>query len=100
MNQLFFSLGLKDVCPASDLAEGMLNEPDRPPIYHAETKQELFAGKPIPHFNEVDQGCAVDAVVTNRVWTALKLNPATTLHDIRYGDYFNGTSHLPPYLFF
>ena len=37
------------------------------------------------HFNEVDEGSAVDALVTNRVWTALGLDPATTLHDVRWG---------------
>jgi hypothetical protein len=33
----------------------------------------------------VDGGAAVDALVTNRVWTALRLDPSTTLHDIRWG---------------
>jgi hypothetical protein len=33
----------------------------------------------------VDEGAAVDALVTNRVWTAMGLDPATTLHDIRWG---------------
>jgi hypothetical protein len=28
---------------------------------------------------------AVDALVTNRIWTAMHLDPATTLHDIRWG---------------
>jgi len=83
-----YQQGLKDMCPASDLAEGMLNNTDRPPIYHIETKAELFPGKPIVHFNEVDEGAAVDALFTNRVWTALKLDAATTLHDVRYGENF------------
>lgn len=83
-----YQQGLKDMCPASDLAEGILNNVDRPPIYHKETKEELFPGKPIVHFNEVDEGAAVDALVTNRVWTALNLDPATTLHDVRYGEYY------------
>ena len=37
-------------------------------------------------FNEVDEGSAVDGLVTNRVWTALGMDPATTLHDVRWGD--------------
>jgi len=88
-----YQQGLKDSTPASDLAEGILNNLERPPIYHRVTKQELFPGKPIPHFNEVDEGAAVDALVTNRVWTALGLNPSTTLHDVRYGEEYHD-SHV------
>lgn len=83
-----YQQGLKDMSAASDLAEGLLNNVDRPPVYHRETGQELFAGKAIPHFNEVDEGAGVDALVTNRVWTAMGLDPATTLHDIRWGRYY------------
>jgi len=97
-----YQQGLKDMVPASDLAEGMLNNVDRPPIYHKLSKQELFKGKAIPHFNEVDEGAAVDALVTNRVWTALSLDPATTLHDVRYGEWFTSSdgklTHLCGYL--
>src|SRR5688572_863183 len=80
-----YQQGLKDMTPASDLAEGLLNDIVRPPVYHKETGKELFAGKAIPHFNEVDEGAGVDALVTNRVWTAMGLDPSTTLHDIRWG---------------
>ena len=45
---------------------------------------------PLPHFNEVDEGAAVDALVTNRVWTAMGLDPATTLHDVRWGADYDG----------
>ncbi|MEM6529855.1 MAG: fucose isomerase, partial [Chloroflexota bacterium] len=85
-----YQQGLKDMAPASDLVEGLLNNPERPPVYHAETKQELFAGQALPHFNEVDEGAAVDALVTNRVWTELGFDPSTTLHDIRWGEHFTG----------
>lgn len=85
-----YQQGLKDMSPASDLAEALLNNPDRPPVFHAETGQELFAGQALPHFNEVDEGAAVDALVTNRVWTAMGLEPSTTLHDLRYGEHFTG----------
>jgi len=81
-----YQQGLKDLVPASDLAEGLLNDPDRPPVRDPETGKELYAGLALPHFNEVDEGCAVDAVITNRVWTAMGLDPSTTLHDIRWGD--------------
>jgi hypothetical protein len=55
-----YQQGHKDLTPASDLAEGLLNNPDRPPVYDEEGG-ELFAGLAVPHFNEVDEGCAVDA---------------------------------------
>lgn len=85
-----YQLGLRDMTPASDLAEGLLNNVERPPVYHAETGEELFPGQAVPHFNEVDEGAAVDALVTNRIWTAMGLNPATTLHDLRYGEHYKG----------
>jgi hypothetical protein len=85
-----YQQGLKDMVPASDLAEGLLNNPDRPPVYHARTGQPLYPGQALPHFNEVDQGAGVDALVTNRVWTAMGLDPSTTLHDIRWGEHYKG----------
>ena len=80
-----YQQGLKDMAPASDLAEGLLNNAERPPVRSREDGRELYAGVPLPHFNEVDEGSAVDALATNRVWTALGLDPATTLHDVRWG---------------
>ncbi len=81
-----YQQGLKDVVPASDLAEGLLNDRERPPVLSRDGSRELFAGRPLPHFNEVDEGVAVDSLLTNRLWTAMGLDPATTLHDIRWGD--------------
>ena len=52
----------------------------------ATTAHELYAGAPLPHFNEVDECAGLDALVTNRVWTALGLDPETTLHDVRWGE--------------
>jgi hypothetical protein len=80
-----YQQGLKDMAPASDLAEGLLNDADRPPVLALSESRELYPGRPVVHFNEVDEGSAVDALVTNRVWTALGLNAATTLHDVRWG---------------
>lgn len=85
-----YQQGLKDVVPASDLAEGLLNDMSRPPVRSRDGARELYPGAPLPHFNEVDEGVAVDAVVTNRVWTAMGLDPATTLHDIRWGAEHDG----------
>jgi hypothetical protein len=85
-----YQQGLKDMTPASDLVEGLLNNVERPPVFHLETGQELYAGKALPHFNEVDECAGVDALVTNRVWTAMSLDPATTLHDVRWGRRYTG----------
>ena len=86
-----YQQGLKDICPASDLAEGLLNDTDRPPVRSRDGSRELFPGAAMPHFNEADEGVAVDALVTNRVWTAMGLDPATTLHDVRWGEDHDGT---------
>ena len=80
-----YQQGLKDLTPASDLVEGLLNNVVRPPAYSRDGR-ELFAGRPLPHFNEVDECVGVDSVVTNRVWTAMGIDPATTLHDVRWGE--------------
>ncbi|RPI82320.1 MAG: fucose isomerase [Chloroflexi bacterium] len=85
-----YQQGLKDMVPASDLAEGLFNNPLRPPVYHQTTGEELFPGQTLPHFNEVDEAAGVDALVTNRVWTALGFDPSTTLHDIRWGRQYRG----------
>lgn len=84
-----YQQGLKDLTAASDLAEGILNNVDRPPVKDREGKL-LYPGAPLPHFNEVDEGVALDALVTNRVWNALNLPPETTLHDVRYGEDYGG----------
>jgi hypothetical protein len=86
-----YQQGLKDMTPASDLAEGLLNNADRPPVYASEgSREELYPGAPLPHFNEVDECAGVDALITNRCWTALGLDPSTTLHDVRWGEHYTG----------
>jgi hypothetical protein len=82
-----YQQGLKDMTPASDLVEGLLNNADRPPVVDREGR-ELYAGLPLPHFNEVDECAGLDALVTNRVWRAMHLDPATTLHDVRWGEQY------------
>jgi len=84
-----YQQGLKDSVPASDLVEGLLNDSNRPPVKDSEGT-ELYAGAPLPHFNEVDECAGVDAVVTNRVLTAMHLDPSTTLHDVRWGEHYTG----------
>ena len=84
-----YQQGLKDMVPASDLVEGLLNNSERPPVRSSAGK-ELYAGGPLPHFNEVDEGAGLDALITNRSWKALQLDPATTLHDVRWGEHYKG----------
>jgi L-fucose isomerase-like protein len=84
-----YQQGLKDMAPASDLVEALLNNVERPPVFSKDDR-ELYAGKPLPHFNEVDECAGLDALITNRIWTAMSLDPATTLHDVRWGDHFTG----------
>ncbi|RKT31423.1 L-fucose isomerase-like protein [Microbacterium sp. AG1240] len=85
-----YQQGLKDLVPASDLAEGVLNSTERPPVFSRDGRRELFAGRAMPHFNEADEGVAVDALVTDRVWTAMGLVPDNTLHDVRWGEEYDG----------
>jgi hypothetical protein len=91
-----YQQGLKDICPASDLAEGLLNNVDRPPVRDALGKRVLFENQALPHFNEADECAGLDALVTNRVWRHLRFAPETTLHDVRYGETFavNGSTEF------
>ncbi len=88
-----YQQGLKDLSPASDLAEGMLNNVDRPTVRDARGR-ELFPGQALPHFNEVDECAGLDALVTNQLWTELGWPSENTLHDLRWGApcRFNGRS--------
>jgi hypothetical protein len=85
-----YQQGLKDLTPASDLAEGLLNNVDRPPVRHPATGKILYEGQALPHFNEVDECAGLDALVTNRLWRRLGFDPETTLHDVRYGEQYDG----------
>ncbi|RVU20971.1 fucose isomerase [Streptomyces antnestii] len=85
-----YQQGLKDLTPASDLAEGLLNNVQRPQVTSRDGSRVLYEGRPLPHFNEADEGVAVDALITHRIWTAMGLDPATTLHDVRWGEEYEG----------
>lgn len=80
-----YQQGLKDLLPASDLTEGLLNNADRPPV-KGKDGRIIRDGQPIVHFNEVDECAAVDGLLTNRIARALGQPPETTLHDLRWGD--------------
>ena len=81
-----YQQGLKDLLPASDLAEGLLNNSDRPPVRNA-AGEVIRAGRPLTHFNEVDECAGLDGLLTQRVHTALGQPVENTLHDLRWGDW-------------
>jgi hypothetical protein len=85
-----YQQGLKDLTPASDLVEGMLNNVDRPPVKSEDGKRVLFKGEALPHFNEVDECAGLDGLVTYRLWRELGFAPENTLHDLRWGRQFRG----------
>ena len=85
-----YQQGLKDLTPASDLAEGLLNNMDRPPVKCPRTRRVLYAGEALPHFNEVDECAGLDSLVTYRLWRELGFPPENTLHDIRWAQHFRG----------
>ncbi len=85
-----YQQGLKDLAPASDLAEGLLNNADRPPVSDAAGSRVLFEGEALPHFNEVDEGAGLDGLITYRLWRHLGMAPENTLHDLRWGQHYKG----------
>jgi hypothetical protein len=80
-----YQQGLKDLAPASDLAEGTLNNMDRPPVKCPRTGRVLYAGEALPHFNEVDECAGLDGLLTYHLWRKLGYPPENTLHDVRWG---------------
>src|SRR5204863_8148785 len=85
-----YQQGLKDLTPASDLVEGLLNNVDRPPVKEAGTGRELYAGEALPHFNEVDECAGLDGLITYQLWRELGFPPENTLHDLRWGQHYKG----------
>jgi len=85
-----YQQGLKDLSAASDLAEGLLNNVDRPPVKARKSNRVLFAGEAVPHFNEVDECSGLDGLVTYRLWRGLGFAPENTLHDLRWGQHYRG----------
>jgi hypothetical protein len=85
-----YQQGLKDLTPASDLVEGLLNNVERPPVRHEKSGKELFPGEALPHFNEVDECAGLDGFVTYHLWKELGYPPENTLHDLRWGRHFKG----------
>lgn len=88
-----YQQGLKDLTAASDLVEGLLNNNERPPVYGT-AGVELYPGRALPHFNEVDECAGLDALLTYRLWQELGMDGANTLHDIRWGEDFKGDDYI------
>jgi hypothetical protein len=82
-----YQQGLKDLLPASDLVEGTLNDSVRPPVWSHDGDRELYAGEPLPHFNEVDECAGLDGLMTYRVHKSMGQPVENTLHDLRWGDW-------------
>ena len=81
-----YQLGLADVLPASDLAEGLLNNSLRPDVV-GDDGSVIRPGLPVVHFNEADECAGLDALLTHRLHLALGQPVETTLHDVRWGDH-------------
>ncbi len=84
-----YQQGLKDICAASDLVEGLLNNTKRPPVF-AKDGRELYANTALPHFNEVDECAGLDGLITYRLWQELGMSGENTLHDLRWGEHYKG----------
>lgn len=87
-----YQQGLKDLVAASDLVEGLLNNVERPPVFDLEGR-ELYAGKSLPHFNEVDECAGIDTLITTQLWELKGMSPENTLHDIRWGETYDFGDH-------
>lgn len=85
-----YQQGLKDVCPASDFAEGALGSRERFAITNTDGKI-IRKDKAIPCINEVDMGSGIPQTMLFRLLDSLGLPAETTLHDIRWGSAYKGT---------
>jgi L-fucose isomerase-like protein len=85
-----YQVGLVRSVPASDLAEGMLNNSERPEVVDPESGRSVRPGKPIVHFNEGDIGSGVPQVLMRDILERKGMPSETTLHDIRWGREYEG----------
>jgi hypothetical protein len=85
-----YQVGLVRCVAASDLAEGMLNNSERPDVVDPVSGKVIRSGKPIVHFNEGDVGSGVPQVLMNDIYERKNMAPETTLHDIRWGREYDG----------
>ena len=92
-----YQQGLKDLLPASDLVEGMLNNTERPPLRSRDGQRVLYENEPLPHFNEVDECAGLDGLMTYRIHKAMNQPVENTLHDLRWGD-IDRSGTVPDYV--
>lgn len=85
-----YQQGLKDVCAASDFAEGAIGSTERFPI-PGRDGNPIRQGQPIPCINEVDMGTGIPQIMLYRLLSTLGLPAETTLHDVRWGSEYEGT---------
>jgi L-fucose isomerase-like protein len=85
-----YQYGLVRCTSASDLAEGMLNNRERPEIISSSTGSPIAQDRPIVHFNEGDVGSGVPQVLMHDILVKKRMPPETTLHDVRWGDEWEG----------
>jgi L-fucose isomerase-like protein len=83
-----YQYGLVRCTSASDLPEGMLNNTERPDIVNPQNGEIINKGLPIVHFNEGDVGSGVPQVLMHDILLHKGLSPETTLHDVRWGDWW------------
>jgi len=86
-----YQQGLKDCCAASDIVEGLLNSTFRPDVEDTDGNV-IRKGEAIPCFNEVDQGCGVDLILSKRLWDAFGENHAANQEDVRWSRNYTGTA--------
>lgn len=75
-----YQLGLINLRPPSDFAEGLLNSACRPES----------SGEPIVDATEADQGNLIPMELMKRILKAKRLHPAVFFHDVRWGAEHNG----------
>ena len=91
-----YQYGLVRSTAASDLPEAMLNNSIRPDIFDPEKQTVVNGGAPLVHFNEGDVGSGVPQVLMHDILLRKHLAPETTLHDVRWGDEWEGKFDLVP----
>ena len=84
-----YQQGLKDVCAASDWAEGAIGSMERYPV-RRQDGSVIRPGEAIPCVNEVDMGSAIAQILMFHLLRASGLPHETTLHDIRWGSVWQG----------
>ena len=72
-----YQLGLVRQVPASDLAEGMLNNSERPDVRSYETKTIIQKGRPIVHFGCAGDDCPGSVSFLKAAHIVFRASPAT-----------------------